>query len=199
MPADAGPLLAQLRQEAGASIAEREAQARAEAMHIRDAAAAQRTRRRTAALAEQERVLAGRREAARARAAQSTVLEVLTARAAFISRVFDETERRLEALAGAPDLAARLAPLLVEALPFLADDDARVRCRPDLCDAVRGALAAAGRADTPIEMDQFVATGAILENAAGTVRVDATLVARLRRLRPTLAIEAVRAIEGAAP
>ncbi len=64
---------------------------------------------------------------------------------------------------------------------------------------MRDALAAAGRPDTPIEDDEAVATGAILENAARTVRVDATLVARLRRLRPTLAIEAVRAIEGTAP
>ncbi len=199
MPADAGPLLAQLRQEAEAAISERGAQARAEAARIRDTAAAQRARRRTAMLDEQERALARQREAARARAAQSTVREVLTARATFVTRVFDEAERRLEALAGTPDLAARLTPLFAEALPFLADDDARARCRPALHDAVRDALAAVGRADTPIEDDEAVATGAILENTARTVHIDATLIARLRRLRPALGIEAVRAIEGTAP
>ncbi len=132
MPADAGPLLAQLGQEAAAAIAEREAQARAEATRIRETAEAQRTRRRTTTLGEQARVLARQREAERARAAQSTVREVLTARATFVTRVFDEAERRLEALAGTPDLAARLTPLFAEALPFLADEDARARCRPAL-------------------------------------------------------------------
>ena len=196
MPATAGPLLEQLRREADAAIADRVAQGRAEAERIRDTAAAQRARRRTTALAEQERALARERDASRARIAQSTVAAVLTARAEFLTRVFDEAERLLDALAGAPDLAARLTPLLAEALPFLAADDMRAHCRAAVRNAVHEALAAAGGRDAPIEMDESVPTGAILSNAAGTVRVDATLAARLRRMQATLAIDAVRAVEG---
>ncbi len=199
MSATAGPLLEQLGREAHAAIAEREAQARAEAAHIRDTAAAQRERRRATTLAEHERTLARQREDARARVAQSTVHDVLTARAAFLTRLFDEAARRLDSLASAPDLAARLTPLFVEALPFLAEDDARARCRPAVRTAVHDALAAAGRADMPIEDDDAVPTGAMFENGTGTVRVDATLVARLRRMRATLAIVAVHAIEDATP
>lgn len=199
MPATAGPLLEQLRREADAAVAECTARASAEAERIRESAAAQRERRRATTVAAREQALAREREAARARAAQSTVQAVLTARAAFLDRVFEAAERRLEALAGAPDLAARLAPLIAEALPFLPADDTRVRCRPALRDAVGRALAAAGRGDAPVESDDSVPAGAVLEDAARTVRVDATLTARLQRMRAALAIDAVRAVEGTTP
>jgi vacuolar-type H+-ATPase subunit E/Vma4 len=195
MPAPAGPLLEQLRREAEAAIAERAAAAHAEAERIRETAAAQRARRCTTALAEREQALAREREEARARVAQSTVHDVLTARAAFLTRVFESAEHRLDALADAPDLADRLTPLFGEALPFLPADDLRARCRPGQRETVARALAAAGCGDAPIESDDAVPTGAVLENRAGTVRVDATLVARLRRMRATLAIDAVRAVE----
>ncbi len=64
---------------------------------------------------------------------------------------------------------------------------------------MHGALTAAGRGDVPVEADESVPTGAMLEAADGTVRLDATLAARLRRMRPTLAIDAVRAAEETAP
>ena len=199
MPAEAGPLLAELRREAEGMIATRAAEARAEAARIRDAAGAQRERRRAAAVGEREQLLAQRREAARAAVVQSTLHDVLTAREAFVTRAFAEAERQLDALAASPDLSARLAPLVAQALAFLDADDLRVRCAPPVRAAVQGALAAAGCAGASIEPDATVATGALLENAAGTVRVDATLAARLRRMRPTLAIAAVRQLEEATP
>ena len=199
MPAEAGPLLAELRREAERMIATRAAEARAEAARIRDTAAAQLERRRAAAVGEREQVLAQRREAARAAVVQSTLHDVLTARETFVTRVFAEAERQLDALAASPDLAARLAPLVAQALSFLDADDLRVRCAAPARAAVQAALVAAGCTGTPIESDATVATGAVLESAAGAVRVSATLAARLRRMRPTLAIDAIRQLEEAAP
>ncbi len=199
MPAEAGPLLAELQRDAERMMATRAAEARAEAARIRDSAAMQRERRRAASVGEREQMLAQRREAARAAVVQSTLHDVLTAREAFVTRAFAEAERQLDALSASPDLADRLAPLVAQALAFLDADDLRARCAAPARAAVQGALASAGCAGVPIELDATVATGAVLENAAGTVRVDATLAARLRRLKPTLAIDAVRQLEGATP
>ena len=199
MTATAGPLLDQLTREAAAAVAERAALGRAEADRIHDAAAAQRARRRATVVGERERALALEGEAERARIAQSTVRDVLTAREAFLARVFAEAERRLNAVAVAPDLAARLTPLLVEGLPFLDPADRHARCAAGLRQAVRDALIAAGHTEIEIETDEAVPTGAMLENATGTVRVDVTLTARLRRMRAMLAIVAVKAVEEMTP
>jgi vacuolar-type H+-ATPase subunit E/Vma4 len=102
-------------------------------------------------------------------------------------------------MVAAPDFAARLEPILAEALPFVAGNDTRARCAPAAEAAVRAALAGAGRGDAEVIPDGTVAAGAILENADGAMRVDATLAARLRRLRPELSIEAVRLAEDGRP
>lgn len=198
MPADAGPLLAELQREAESTIATRGAEARAEAARIRDTAVVRRERRRAVAVAEREQAQAQRREAARAAVVQSTLHDVLAARETFVGRVFVEAERQLDALATSPDLAARLAPLVAQAVSFLDAGDLRARCAPPVRAAVQAALVRAGCAGVAVAADATVATGVVLENAAGTARVDATLAALLRRMRPTLAIEAVRQLEEAA-
>jgi vacuolar-type H+-ATPase subunit E/Vma4 len=195
MPATAGPLLDQLRREADAAVAARTAQARAQADGIRDTAAAQRGHRRAALVAEREKALARQRAAERARVSQSTMHDVLTAREAFVARVFAEAERQLNALGGTAGLSARLAPLIAEALPFLDPDNARARCAAAVQPALRDALAAMGRGALPTEVDETVATGALFEDGTRTLRVDATLAARLRRMHRTLAIDVVRLVE----
>ncbi len=199
MPAEAGPLLEQLRRDAAATVTARVAEARAEADRIQAVAATQRERRRADAVGERERDLARQREAARAEATQQTLLGVLTARAAYLDRVFAAGERRLEAFVGAPDLAQRLTPLLAEALPFVDAADARVRCPAAARAAVEAALAALGRAGTPLAVDDALPLGAVIESKDATVRVDATFGARLGRLRPMLSIEAMHLIEAPAP
>ncbi len=196
MPAEAGPLLDRLRRDAEVAIAERTAAAHAEAEALHDRAAARRDRRRVEAVAERERTLGAQRETARAEAGEATLSRVLTARDAFLGRVFAETEHQLNAMADAPDLAQRLSPMLAEALPFVEDDAPHARCAERVRGAVAAAFARLGRGDVPIARDDELAVGAVLENRDGAVRVDATLVARMRRLRPTLAIEAVRQLEG---
>lgn len=199
MPAPAGPLLDQLRRDATAAIAARAAEARAEAARIRDAAAARRARRRADAVADRERGLSRLRAAARDEATQQTRRAVLDARADYLERVFAEVARQLEMLGGRPDLAQRLTPLLADALPFIETAETRVRCSRAAGPAVEAALAALGCAGAPVAIDDTVPLGAILEDARATVRVDATLAARLHRLRPTLSIDAVRMLEEAAP
>jgi vacuolar-type H+-ATPase subunit E/Vma4 len=195
MPAPTGPLLDELQRDAQAGIAARTDAARAEAARIRDIAAAHRERRRAQAVAERERALATRRESARAEAGEATLGRVLTARDAFLGRVFAETEQRLNALAAAEDLPRRLAPLLADALPFVEGDEPRARCAGSARAAVAAALVLLGRADLPIATDDAVPLGAVLERGDRSMRVVATLVARMERMRPTLAIEAVREID----
>jgi vacuolar-type H+-ATPase subunit E/Vma4 len=199
MPAGSGPLLAQLRQDAAATVTARIADAHAEASRILATATTKRDRHRADVVSERERALARLREAARAETTQQTLVGVLTARAAFLDCVFAAGERRLEALAGAPDLSTRLRPLLAEALPFVDAAEAQGRCSGAARAAVAAALAALGRADMPIAVDDALPLGAIIRSRDGTVRVDATFGARLRRLRPTLSIEAVHLIEAPVP
>ncbi|HEU4977951.1 MAG TPA: V-type ATP synthase subunit E family protein [Solirubrobacteraceae bacterium] len=197
MTAPAGPLLEQLRRDADAAIAARHADARAEAERVTAGADAERARRRATLLGEREHALAMRREAELAAVTQATVRGVLDARDAFLDRAFAAAEARLAALARAPDLAGRLRSPLAEALPFVDPAELRVRCAPALRPAVADALAAAGAPGAPIMEDELVPVGAMLEDAAGRLRVDATFAARLHRLRPELAIEAVRLVEAA--
>ncbi len=142
-------------------------------------------------------MLARQREAARADADQQTLRAVLAARAAFLDRALAAAERRLQALEHAPDLERRLAPLLADALPFVDPAGARARCPAAARPAVTAALAALGRAGTTVVADEAVPLGAVIEDGAATVRVDATFAARLHRLQATLCIEAVRLIEAA--
>jgi len=198
VPAEAGPLLEQIGRDAAATAAARLADARAEADRVTTAAATRRERQRVDAVGERERALARQRESAQAEVAQQTLLGVLTARAVFLDRVFAAAERELQALERAPDLAQRLAPLLADALPFVDAAAVHVRCATAARAAVEAALASLGRPDTTITVDDAVPLGALIENRAATVRVDATFGARLRRLRPTLQIEAVHLLEAPA-
>ena len=195
MPDLAGPLLEQLHRDADSTIAERTAQAHAEAVRIRDFAAAQRAHRRDVAMAEREREIARERGAARDAVAQSTVNDVLTARAAFLDRVFVRAETALDAIAAAPGFPRRLAPLLTDALRFVEAGEMQVRCAATSASAVRAILLDAGRGEVPVVVDDLVPAGAIVENASGTLRVDATFAALLRRRRPVVSIEAVRLME----
>jgi vacuolar-type H+-ATPase subunit E/Vma4 len=195
MPVSAGPLLDQLRRDADARVTERTAQARADAEHIRDVAATQRAHRRAAAIAARERELAGQREAERNAAAQSTVHDVLAARGQFLERVFARTQTVLNAMPAAPGFERRLTPLLTDALRFVDAGEARVRCAADSQPAVRAILQTLGTASMPVVVDATVPAGAVVENATGTVRVDATFTALLQRVRPLAAIEAVRLAE----
>ena len=196
MPAPAGPLLERLHRDADQAIAQLLAAAEQDAARIRADADARRTRHRSAAVAACEADLTRQRDAARHAAEQGTVRGVLLARAAFLDRVFERADALLNELPRNADFARRLTPLLVDALPFVEGAGARVRCAPACTEGVRAALGAAGAGPTDVVADDRIPAGAVVENAAGDVRVDATFAARLRRLRPALAIDAVRAIEG---
>lgn len=195
MPVEAGPLLEQLRRDADHAIAERSATARAEADRVLQAAAAQRERRRAATVGERERALGLERDAARAQIAQETMRAPLESREAFVARVFAAAERQLAGLAADPDLARRLTPIVGEAVPYLPAGEIRVRCSTAAAAAVQAAMAALGLAPAPVVIDDSVPLGAMLEHVDGTVRVDATFVARLRRMAQALSIQAVHAIE----
>ncbi|MHB1861565.1 MAG: V-type ATP synthase subunit E family protein [Gemmatimonadaceae bacterium] len=195
MPGEASPLLERLRRDADHAIAERSAAARAEADRVLQDAAAQRERQRAAAVGERERALGLERDAARARVAQETIRAPLESREAFLARVFAAAELQLAGLAAAPDLARRLAPIVGEALPYLPVGQIRVRCSTAAAPAVQAAIAALGLAPAAAVIDESVPLGAMLEHVDGTVRVDATFVARLRRMAPALSIDAVHAIE----
>jgi vacuolar-type H+-ATPase subunit E/Vma4 len=195
MPAPAGPLLERLQRDADQAIAQLLAAAEQEATRVRDDASARRARQRAAAVSGCEADLARQREAARNAAEQSTVQDALSARAAFLDRVFERTGLLLEDLPRTADFAQRVAPLLADALPFVNAGELRVRCAPASADAVRAALAAAGAAGANLIIDDTIPAGAVVGDATDTVQVDATFAARMRRLRPVLSIQAARLIE----
>jgi vacuolar-type H+-ATPase subunit E/Vma4 len=115
----------------------------------------------------------------------------LGAQQGLVDRVMGEA---LAALAGAaaPEWLASNVP---QALQYLPDGEARVRCAKRDVAAVK--RLAADRAHTTVQADDAIAAGVIVELADGSVTVDATAESRLARMRSAAAIAIVAAVEGA--
>jgi len=196
MAARTGPLLDQILRDAAASAEARIGAARAEAERVTSAASEHAGRRRRAAIADRERELTGAFEATRAETSQRVGRETLGARAAALDRIFAAAAAQLPSLTSHPRLGDVLGAALMDALSYLPDGPATVRCPSVVADAVRSGLAAAGRAGTTVRADDTVALGAIVESADGAVAVDVTFATRLVRARPRLAIAIAQTLAG---
>jgi vacuolar-type H+-ATPase subunit E/Vma4 len=124
---------------------------------------------------------------------------VLEMRAAVIDRIFTVAASRLERLHEDPRLPALLEQLLQQALPFLPDGPATVRCAPSIESLVRDAVAAAGRPGLSVQPAEGTSLGVIVTSGDGRLSVDATLARRLARARGVLAVELSGCIEKSAP
>ena len=156
-----------------------------EAARIETEAFAQRSKclaSATAAFAAECRATGDAEIAAANRAARA---DVLAARAAMVERVRVAVREQLPGvLAGDPGLGRTL---VLAALACVGDESGTLRCAPALAAIARDAAPAAIR----VEAEPGVATGVVIELAAGT-RVDATLTTLLDRVWPTLACEALQ-------
>lgn len=185
-------LLAALERDADREVSRRRTEARERAGTIIARAAAAADLRRAAM---RERLsLARRAEVARhaAEATRDLKGRVLRARAELLERVFGRAAERLARIDPARWLER--VPLLVEqTLRYLDPGRAVVVCRPEALEPVRAAL---GTREAKIEVREDAAAGLLGRTADGTVLVDNTLMARLERLRPDLAIRLLVRIEG---
>ncbi|MGO8995568.1 MAG: V-type ATP synthase subunit E family protein [Polyangiaceae bacterium] len=180
-------LIARLERDADARVAAVETRAKSDVEAI--LTAADRTSSRTA-----EEALARRREERRARLSREIAGTRHRARGArldaehaLLGRVLTRACALLDEMDLDPAYLSGLPERLEEALRFVQGHAARVRCRPLLAPAIRGALA--GRSDVNVEEVPAMSAGFSVVSQDGSVEVDDTLPARLQRLRPRLLIE----------
>ncbi len=198
MPAPAGPLFAQLRDDAKAAAVQRVEQARRDAQSLRAGAERTAAHRRSAATAEHECANSRTLENVRADVSQRVRHETLAARAAALDRVFGAAVRSMEALAEHPRLAGEITRTVAEALAYLPEGVVTVRCASAVAELARGALASLGRTTDVVRVEEGLPLGVIVESADGAIAVDETFASRLASARPRLAIALVRQIEGRA-
>ena len=185
-------LLASLEHEADAEIARvrEEAQARvAELTRAAEQRMAERRehtlgRRETEARAELERALASARGTARA--------QVLKTRGVLLERLFARLRTELSDVAASAPYRARLPAELKTSLRFAGDQPVTVRCNPALARTLRSVLRSNGTGNgrLHVEPDRRIAAGFSLTTTA--LEIDGTLENRLERLRPRLALLALR-------
>jgi vacuolar-type H+-ATPase subunit E/Vma4 len=177
-------LLRMLEDDAAAEVRAITSAGAAEAARIESEAARARTERlanATTAFAAERRAAADAELAAVTRAARADVLD---ARAAMLDRIRSAVVGELpDLLTGDPELGRALVDA---ALACVGDEPGILRCGPSLAGAARASAPAAIR----VEVGPDLATGVVIELAAGT-RIDATLAAVLERAWPALACEAL--------
>ncbi len=138
--------------------------------------------------------LAGRRLQRRARldrevaeARQAARAERLRAEHALLDRVLSRAGALLDEMGLDEAYLSTLPRRVDEALRFVDEHGARVRCRPTLAPAVRAAVA--HHDVVTVEEVSAMPVGFSVVARDGSVEVDDTLAARLERLRPRLMIE----------
>lgn len=145
-------------------------------------------------MARHDRDAAAALSRARAETASRVGRDTLAARAAALDRIFVEAERRLASLATNPGLPEVLARTVNDGLTYLPDGAASVACASAVAGAVRAIVAATGRADVAVRIDERVPMGVIVEAGDRSVVVDGTLARCVSRDRPHLAAEVARRI-----
>lgn len=197
-------LEAAAREEADAILAG----ARREAAEIRREAEREARAREERWLEQRERELRSEAEARVAEARRQARRQVLEARGDLLDRVRREAARRLETDEAVEACARDIGARLSDALAYLGERDAVVRCRPALAREISGDLRATRAPGGPpphrtpsveIEADPDAPVGFLVRAADGSLVVDDTLAERLRRSWGGLAVEVVRAVEAEGP
>lgn len=149
--------------------------------------------RRSKVLRSKEDAYRAKARADIATARHEAMRAVLLAKTRIADRILAAAKARLgDAARGEPYLAA-LSDELDEALEFVGQDGALVRCSQAIESVVREAIGA--RANLRIERLTEGATGFVATGADGSVRVDGTLETRLERMRADLSIEIHKLLE----
>lgn len=183
-------LLAELERD-GRSKADAELEAaRGEAAGIAAESEERMRRRRAEFLASVKAELKAEVELALAEARHRAQGEVLAARQHMLDRVFDAAQALLAEAVQSESYAAVLGAHLAEALAYLGDAPAIVRCPGALAARVRELIA--GRENVSVENHAAAEPGIAIVAGDGSFVVDNTLSGRLERLRPILAIEVLK-------
>ena len=171
--------------------------ARAQADEVRAAADARARRQCEEALVSRTAGIRVEFDTRRAGAVREARVRVLMARDQFLGRIFAAVEQALPGVLDAPSSAEVLHRLYREAMACFPDAAVRVRCRHGLATVLRSDGDSSGRIE--VAADDAIPEGMVLESLDGSLRVDNTLVARLRRLRPALSIVLIDAASSREP
>jgi vacuolar-type H+-ATPase subunit E/Vma4 len=193
---DARPLLDALQRNADAEARARQTAAAAEVAGICAEADARLERQVAAATAEKASALSTLEDATRAACLQRVARETLTARAEALDHVFAAAAARIETRRTHTGLAAALAIMISDALSYLPDGPARLRCQAAVAALVGAAIAGLARDGLEVCNDDTVPLGVMAETADRSIVVDATFARRLGRERRRLAIEVANQLEG---
>ena len=179
-------LIAELHRRAGETANSIRQSAREEAERIASDADRAIEERRSSVLRSREDEYRAEARASIAAARHEAMRAVLLAQTRLVERVLDSARGLVPALTRDEAYLSQLPTELKEAIAFVGSENATVRCSDGLEAPVREALRAMPRVsiETMNAGSGFVASG-----DGGSVRVDATLEARLSRLAPALAIE----------
>ncbi len=179
-------LIAELHRRAGETANAIRQSAREEAERIASDADRAIEERRSSVLRSREDEYRAEARASIAAARHEAMRAVLLAQTRLVERVLDSARGLVPALIRDEAYLSQLPTELKEAIAFVGSENATVRCSDGLEAPVREALRAMPRVsiETMNAGSGFVASG-----DGGSVRVDATLEARLSRLAPALAIE----------
>ncbi len=175
--AEAARLISEAQRQAGEILARADAEAdrrRADGLHRLEQEARRAVARRTAATARGFRA------------------ERLQERAAVLERVLAEAERELRT-AGADRYDGQLAAMVAATLQFLDGTPAVIHCRPEI--AARVEQCRGERTGLTVVPGADAAAGILGEAADGSVVVDNTLPALLRRRAPELAVAVAARLE----
>ncbi|MEW5738939.1 MAG: V-type ATP synthase subunit E family protein [Myxococcota bacterium] len=180
-------LIARLEQDADARVQaiRRKADEEVRALEAAEARAAAETAEQHLAKRRQALQASLRLELARARAQARA--EELAARRKVLERVMQRAEALVPEVAASKAFREALPGHLTEALSYLEALRPVVRCRPELLSVLEPVVA--GREDVKLIADEGADFGLVAEAADGSVSVDSTLKARLRRLEARLAVE----------
>jgi len=128
-------------------------------------------------------------DARRAIAAErhSAMRAVLMARTQLVDKVLERARALLSDASTDERYLASLFAELAEALKFVDDDDATVRCSPALEAAVQKALS--DRTRVRVEADDEIGIGFVVVGGSESVRVDGQLETWIDRMASSLAIE----------
>lgn len=188
-------LLATLERNAQAEIARIEAEGRARAAAIADAAERRMQGRRKGTLGVREAAGRAALERALAAARHGARQRVLEARAALLERVFAAIRGSLRDVAAGPAYQTRVAHELDRARAFTAERSTVIRCAPQLAARLRQLVRTNG--SISVEPDGEISGGFRLVTQDGVLEVDATLEGRLDRARPRIAMAALAALPAA--
>ncbi|HLR46487.1 MAG TPA: V-type ATP synthase subunit E [Deinococcales bacterium] len=193
-------LAALLDKEASAEIAAISSEAQERASELSAAAQAE----ADAQTAARERAATQQAEAALVRARSSAQLEAasirLNAQHAAVQSVFDAARAELDRLVGQPDWPDRLGRLLEEAVAgsgLPASEVRKITVGPDDVAAARSAAEAQGLS-AEVEADESVSHGVRISVGASELKIENTLLERLRSVRDDMAAEVARLLSGTA-